>query len=844
MIGKIVSHYKILEKLGEGGMGVVYKALDTTLDRHVAVKFLPPQLDSDNDAKTRFVHEAKAASALNHANIAVVHEIDETPEGQMFIVMAYYEGQTLKDKLSNGALGVDEAVAIVSQIASGLSKAHEKDILHRDIKPANILLGGDGHAKLADFGLAKLAGQTKVTRTGTTVGTVAYMSPEQAGGHEMDGRSDIFSLGVVLFELLTGELPFRGDHEAAVLYGIMHSDPEPLATHRADLPQGLQRIVETALSKDPDSRYQTASDMLAELKAIQAGGATTEADTKRRRTSTVRAVLSFAVIAVVIAGGYAGYQHFKESREPTQTVEVEKRFVVAVAPFWGQNAEALEEGKVMQALVERRLVEEFGDDKTVAVLGKKQVVVAPQSHDDAKALGEELGATSVLWGEVLVLRGEVEVQPYVTLVKWIRNFWEDWSTESMQTSLEGSNQLSLRKAKAEDVGQVALQVAGAFYRRKDPDKALAILQKIIPPTPESLVGQGVILLDRAEWGESEKAFQRAIDLAPDEARPYWGMAGVYQGQRDYDGAIQWYQKAIEVNSTFRLAHLGVTDCLVRLGKYDEATRWNEKTLAHFPGYFWAIMYMGILDNLQERYDKAKVWGEKAIDIAVNPSELAGAYVFMGAIHRRQGDKDEAQLWYEKAIELDPEDGRPYFTIGNIKYEDQAYEEAIKWYERGGQLSWGSVYFNLPASYMMLGRYPEAAETLRRMMEVHPGDHYNALWYTICLHHMGENEKASEHAAMQAKTLDDEAWFTPVIRFYAGEITEEEVLKKAEAEDPKKDNEQKCGAYYYLGMAHLLGVPDGIEPDTTLAMKYFEKCVSTGVEGFIEFKLARRILESR
>ena len=256
MIGKTISHYQITEKLGEGGMGVVYKALDTTLDRHVAIKFLPPHLNSDNQAKTRFVQEAKAASALNHANIAVVHEIDETPEEQMFIVMAYYGGQTLKEKLEGGALDVDDSVAIVSQLASGLDKAHEKGILHRDIKPANILMGDDGHAKLADFGLAKLAGRTQMTKTGSTLGTVSYMSPEQASGSDIDYRSDIFSLGVVFYELLTGIRPFLGDHDAAVLYGIMNHDPAPLASHRTDLPSQLQPVVERALCKDPDQCHQ------------------------------------------------------------------------------------------------------------------------------------------------------------------------------------------------------------------------------------------------------------------------------------------------------------------------------------------------------------------------------------------------------------------------------------------------------------------------------------------------------------------------------------------------------------------------------------------------------------
>ena len=224
MIGKTISHYRILSKLGEGGMGVVYKAEDTKLMRTVALKFLPPEITRDQDTKKRFVQEAQAASALQHNNICAIHAIDETDDGQMFICMAYYDGETLREKIKRGPLPLEEAIGTAMDIAAGLSKAHEAGMVHRDVKPANLVLTSDGVVKVVDFGLAKLAGATRVTKTGTTVGTVAYMSPEQARGEEVDHRSDIFSLGCVFYELMTGELPFKGDHEAAVLYGIANND--------------------------------------------------------------------------------------------------------------------------------------------------------------------------------------------------------------------------------------------------------------------------------------------------------------------------------------------------------------------------------------------------------------------------------------------------------------------------------------------------------------------------------------------------------------------------------------------------------------------------------------------
>ena len=269
MIGTTVSHYKILEKLGGGGMGVVYKAEDLKLDRAVALKFLPPELTLDPEAKERFVHEAKAASSLQHHNICTIHDVDHTPDGQMFIVMDLYEGETLKSRIAKGKLRIEEAVDLAIQIAQGLQKAHEKGIVHRDIKPANILVTPEGVAKIVDFGLAKLSGATKVTKTGSTLGTVAYMAPEQLQASEVDARADIFSLGVVLYEMLTGKTPFRGDHEAALMYSILSEEPESLQHYITDVPSELIHIVSRALEKSPANRYKTMDDLLIDLKRLR-----------------------------------------------------------------------------------------------------------------------------------------------------------------------------------------------------------------------------------------------------------------------------------------------------------------------------------------------------------------------------------------------------------------------------------------------------------------------------------------------------------------------------------------------------------------------------------------------
>ena len=265
MIGKTVSHYRILEKLGEGGMGVVYKAHDTKLDRVVALKFLPHYLTSDPKEKERFYHEARAASGLLHANVAVVFEINDHDD-QVFIAMEYVEGKTLKQIVEEEALAIKKILDIAIQMCDGLVVAHERGIVHRDIKSENIMVTAKGQPKITDFGLAKVKGATKLTKTGSTLGTAAYMSPEQARGEEVDHRSDIFSFGVVLYEMLTGRLPFGGEHLAALLYSIINVEPQPIARFNEKVTPEIERIAAKALEKDRDDRYQHVDEMLSDLR--------------------------------------------------------------------------------------------------------------------------------------------------------------------------------------------------------------------------------------------------------------------------------------------------------------------------------------------------------------------------------------------------------------------------------------------------------------------------------------------------------------------------------------------------------------------------------------------------
>ena len=310
MIGQTISHYKITEKLGEGGMGVVYKAQDTKLDRPVALKFLAPHLLRDEEGRKRFEREAKAAAKLDHPNICTVYEIDEV-DGRTFIVMAFLEGRPLSERIQEGPLKLPEAVSIAIQMAEGLEAAHAKGITHRDVKPDNVMLmsGSRGLVKLMDFGLAQLAGSSKFTREGTTLGTVNYMSPEQAEGAPTGQATDLWSLGVVLYEMVAGQRPFRGEFDQAIVYSIMNEPAEPLTAVRTGVPKELERIVNKCLAKKPEQRYHHTDELLGDLQAVwqelePQPSRVTEQPAAAKRTSPVLIAAAAVVLLAMLGVGW------------------------------------------------------------------------------------------------------------------------------------------------------------------------------------------------------------------------------------------------------------------------------------------------------------------------------------------------------------------------------------------------------------------------------------------------------------------------------------------------------------------------------------------------------------
>jgi len=373
LVGTKVAQYEVLAKLGGGGMGVVYAARDTKLGRRVALKFLPPQWSHDESAKQRFIREAQAASATDHRNICTIHDIDTAADGRLFIVMAHYDGPTLKEKLEQGPLPTEEAIEIAAQLAEGLARAHAQGVVHRDVKPGNIILTEDG-LRIVDFGLARFAGSLNLTLEGSTLGTVAYMSPEQSRGDDPDGRSDIWSIGVVLYEMLTGALPFRGGYAEAITHAIRTEPTPELHKRTGENLDVLERVVRRALEKNPVERYQNARDLARDLRLIQGrtlpvdlrtgaiplGDLGVLATRKRawRRSKTAIAAAAIVVVAVVAVGGWVFY--------PAERVPI------VIAPVVNQTGYA--ELDPYRLALTHELIAELSESSVVRVLSYDRLV--------------------------------------------------------------------------------------------------------------------------------------------------------------------------------------------------------------------------------------------------------------------------------------------------------------------------------------------------------------------------------------------------------------------------------------------------------------------------------------
>ena len=516
LVGTTVAHYEILRKIGGGGMGVVYGARDNKLGRLVALKFLPPQWSHDEGAKQRFIREAQAASATDHRNICTIHDIGSTGDGRLFIVMAHYEGETLKRKIEAGPLDIDTAIEIAAQVAEGLAKAHAQGVVHRDIKPGNLILT-DEAVKILDFGLAKFATALQLTIEGSTLGTAAYMSPEQVRGEEADARSDLWSLGVVLYEMLAGRVPFHGTYAEAVAYAIRNETPASLRSQRPEVPEALEQLVFRTLHKEPSVRYQSARDLARALRMLQGRTMVQDLLTEplpERRTTVASppapstrshgrrtAAIVAAVLAVIAAGAY-----------PLLTGSVE-RVSVAIAPVVNQTG--YPELDPYRLALTQVLVSELSDSQNVRVVPYARLLQIVRrfltgatdmsSREAIQAVTANTGAGTVVVPTLVYengeWRGRAEIQDAATGTNAAV-----YNTEPIASSLPKDTAYSLTAQLAQQIEQhfathgpgasSTVRAASARLRTLDAAKAFE---------------QGINAYEELEYATARQAFVQAVE---------------------------------------------------------------------------------------------------------------------------------------------------------------------------------------------------------------------------------------------------------------------------------------------------------------------------------------------
>jgi TolB-like protein/predicted Ser/Thr protein kinase len=467
----IAGRYQILEELGRGGMGVVYKAEDTKLKRIVALKFLPPELTHISEVKERFMREAQAAAALDHPNICTVYEFDEAEE-KTFISMAYVEGQSLRKKLESGPLELDEALRIALQVAQGLKMAHKKGVVHRDIKNANIMVTEDNQAKIMDFGLARMTGGTLITQEGTAMGTIAYMSPEQARGEEVDQRTDIWSFGVVLYEMFGGQLPFKGEQDQAVVYSILNKKPKPITELRTEIPVSIGQVIDKALEKNPDERYQHIDELLDDLKSISAGLIPEEIKVRLRKAKLLRrkkTILYAGAASLIIVMAVLALTLFTGRAETIDSI--------AVLPFENLTGDAEQEYFVDQVTDE--LIGQLAQISGLRrVISRTTVMEYKGVEKPLPEIARELNVDAVVEGTVYQVGENVRIR--VQLVDALpeeRNLWAQTYNRAKTDVLLMYNEMARAIASEIQVKLTAEETARlASARQVNPEASEAYTQ--------------------------------------------------------------------------------------------------------------------------------------------------------------------------------------------------------------------------------------------------------------------------------------------------------------------------------------------------------------------------------
>jgi serine/threonine protein kinase/tetratricopeptide (TPR) repeat protein len=697
MIGKTVSHYKILEKIGEGGMGVVYLAEDTKLKRNVALKFLPAHATQLPEFKKRFIQEAQAVAALDHPNICVVHEIHEE-EDSPFIVMAYIKGLSLKERIALGPLSQDDAMDVTAQVAQGLEAAHEKGIVHRDIKPANIMITDKGQAKIMDFGVAKFAMDVDVTQTIGITGTLAYMSPEQASGDVVDPQTDIWSLGVCFYEMLAGKHPFASDSNQAMISSILNKDPEPVMTSVPHISPELDTILQKALAKEKKSRYPSVTKLLNDLKRVKEGHVISVPASFPEEQKNSVAILDFANITKQpdcdwLSSGIA------------ETITVDLKKIAALQVVSREKVSAVLGKEAGQKVSEQELID-LGQTLQArwivwGAFQKMGETIRITSHFIEIATGDIVGSAKVdgIMNNIFKLQDQI-----------ITNLMESLKLKISDTEVQKIEMPETIELEAYEYYARGRQIHNQMGKDGIED-AIEMMKKALEIDPEYALaysGLGAIymikFIAQADLKNLEIGItylEEAIKRDPELDDPYQWLTYGYTRKQLFDDAIQAGKKAVELEAHNPLAHyfLGVAltvkaamEC--QKETYMDAVRHYKANIELQPNYVPAYMNLSWIYLLHGKYDDAETYLEKAASLEKSGKQamvkFVGAQTLLGNVYLRRGQLDKAQSLYLQSVRFLEKTEHVYTGpflalthcgLGSVEIEKGLSDRALQHYKK-------------------------------------------------------------------------------------------------------------------------------------------------------------------